>query len=85
MQAGPVSRYGVGAGFRAIGLTPRQLREHRILDEALHTADPVALITVFGMGVTTAMRYLRAAHPDGLSGDSPPPDQAAAVQPATGR
>lgn len=65
----PMSPYGIGAGFRHIGITARQLRQDRILDEATHTADPVALITVFGIGVTTAIRYIHAAHPEQFPGD----------------
>jgi integrase len=65
----PMSQYGVCAGFRHIGITARQLRQDRILDEATHTADPVALITVFGLGVTTAIRYIHAAHPDRFPSD----------------
>jgi hypothetical protein len=65
----PMSRYGIGTGSRHIGITPRQLRQDRILDEATHTADPVALITVFGIGVTTAIRYIHAAHPEQFPGD----------------
>lgn len=52
--AAPMSRYGTG--FRRVGITPRQLRQDRILDEATYTADPVILISVFGIGVTTPMR-----------------------------
>lgn len=60
---GPMSHYGLGTSFRQLGISASQLRADRILDEASHTADPVALITVFGIGVTTAVRYVRAAHP----------------------
>lgn len=58
-----MSHYGLGTSFRQLGISASQLRADRILDEATHTADPVALITVFGIGVTTAVRYVRAAHP----------------------
>ena len=37
--------------------------------EATHTAEPVALITVFGLGVATAVRYIHAAHPDRFPSD----------------
>ncbi|MGH3814238.1 MAG: hypothetical protein ACRDUV_17610 [Pseudonocardiaceae bacterium] len=60
----PMSRYGLTTPFRTLGVNARQLRSDRILDEARHTADPVQLIRVFGLGVTTAVRYIRAAHPD---------------------
>jgi hypothetical protein len=52
-----------------LGITPNQLRTDRILDEAHHTADPVQLIRVFGLGTTTAIRYVRAAHPDRFTSD----------------
>lgn len=61
---GPISRYGLGRPFRELGITARQLRADRILDEARHTADPVQLMRVFGLGVTTAVGYVRFAHPD---------------------
>ncbi|MEV7043904.1 hypothetical protein [Amycolatopsis sp. NPDC051061] len=64
-----MSRYGLGAPFRQLGVTARQLRTDRILDEAHHTADPVQLIRVFGLGVTTAVSYVRAAHPDRFATD----------------
>ena len=41
-----------------------QLRRDRILDEARHTADPVHLMTVFGVTTRTAMTYVQAAHPE---------------------
>ncbi|MCQ1579269.1 tyrosine-type recombinase/integrase [Streptomyces parvus] len=47
-----------------IGLQPGRLRMDRILDEATHTEDPVHLIRLFGLSPITAMRYVRAAHPD---------------------
>ncbi|MFJ7219389.1 hypothetical protein [Amycolatopsis sp. NPDC098790] len=65
----PMSRYGLGAPFRQLGITARQLRTDRILDEAHHTADPVQLMRVFGLGVTTAVSYVRAAHPDRFAAD----------------
>jgi hypothetical protein len=65
----PISPYGLGAAFREIGISARQLRADRILDEAHHTADPLQLMRVFGLGVTTAVRYVRAAHPDRYTPD----------------
>lgn len=59
----PVSRHYITRPFREIGLTARQLRVDRILDEATQTGDPVTLMTVFGIGNTTAVRYVRTAHP----------------------
>jgi hypothetical protein len=40
-----------------LGVSPSQLRQDRILDEARHTADPVRLMRVFGICGTTAMKY----------------------------
>ncbi|GAA3132633.1 hypothetical protein GCM10020255_006800 [Rhodococcus baikonurensis] len=59
----PVSRHYITRPFREIGLTAGQLRVDRILDEATQTGDPVRLMTVFGIGNTTAVRYVRTAHP----------------------
>ncbi|MGW0662193.1 site-specific integrase [Streptodolium elevatio] len=50
--------------FKAIGLNASQLRRDRILDEAVHSADPVHLMRVFGIGSETALQYVRAAHPE---------------------
>jgi hypothetical protein len=46
------------------GLTMRQLRQDRILHEALETADPLRLMRLFGISDGTAMRYIAAAHPE---------------------
>jgi hypothetical protein len=46
------------------GITLRQLRQDRILDEAAITADPLRLIRLFGITEATAMRYITAAHPE---------------------
>ena len=54
----------IEAIFTPLGLTPGQLRRDRILDEASHTADPVHLMTVFGISAKTAMNYIQAAHPE---------------------
>jgi hypothetical protein len=59
-----MSRYGITGMFTPLGMTPRQLRVDRILDEAHHTADPVHLMRVFGIGKTTAIKCVRTAHPD---------------------
>ncbi|WP_207843916.1 tyrosine-type recombinase/integrase [Williamsia soli] len=59
----PMSPYGLTTGFRIIGIGAGTLRADRIFDEAAHTSDPVRLMNVFGIGVTTAVRYVRAAHP----------------------
>ena len=58
-----VSRHYITKPFRIVGISARQLRVDRILDEAAQTGDPVALMTVFGIGNTTAVRYVRTAHP----------------------
>ncbi|MFA3899726.1 integrase [Rhodococcus sp. 5A-K4] len=59
----PGSRHYITRPFRDLGITARELRVDRILDEAAHSGDPVALMTVFGIGTTTAVRYVRTAHP----------------------
>ncbi|MET7802110.1 hypothetical protein [Streptomyces decoyicus] len=33
-----------------------------VIDEARHTADPVHLVRVFGVSISTAMKYLHTAH-----------------------
>ncbi|WP_328786525.1 hypothetical protein [Streptomyces sp. NBC_00273] len=56
--------------FDPAGVTLRAVRADRILDEARETEDPVHLVRVFGISVTTAMKYIHAAHPHGAG---PPP------------
>nr|WP_138968746.1 hypothetical protein [Streptomyces sp. YIM 121038] len=46
------------------GVTPEGLRQDRILNEALETADPLKLMRLFGITERTAMRYVKAAHPE---------------------
>ncbi|MFH9967663.1 hypothetical protein ACH4PR_40930 [Streptomyces mirabilis] len=46
------------------GLTLDGLRQDRILNEARISADPLRLMRLFGIGDTTAMRYIAAAHPE---------------------
>jgi site-specific recombinase XerC len=60
----PISPLTISVPLRRLGHSARQLRADRILHEARHSADPVALIRIFGVSVTTAMRYLTAAHPE---------------------
>jgi len=60
----PVSGLVITLIFEPLGLSPSKLRQDRILDEARHTADPVHLMTVFGIAAATAMRYVYAAHPE---------------------
>ncbi len=50
--------------FRCLGINTEQVRIDRILDEARATADPVHLMTVFGITEDTAMDYLASAHPE---------------------
>ncbi|WP_406004902.1 hypothetical protein OG440_01055 [Streptomyces sp. NBC_00637] len=49
--------------FERVGMPARKLRQDRIYDEARHTADPVHLMRLFGIGKSTAMKYV-AAHSD---------------------
>ena len=58
-----MSPYGLTTVFRRVGISASKLRADRIYDEAIHTADPVVLMKVFGIRVTSAVRYVRAAHP----------------------
>jgi hypothetical protein len=60
----PVAHSAIEAIFTPLGLSPGKLRCDRILDEARHTADPVHLMTVFGITAKTAMTYVQAAHPE---------------------
>ncbi|TPQ21250.1 hypothetical protein [Streptomyces sporangiiformans] len=41
----------------------RAFRADRILDEARETEDPVHLVRIFGISITTAMKYIHTAHP----------------------
>ncbi|MET8763553.1 hypothetical protein [Lentzea sp. NPDC004782] len=45
----------------------------RILDEAVHAADPVQLMRVFGLGASASVRYVRAAHPEKFHRDPASP------------
>jgi hypothetical protein len=60
----PIAPTVLDAIFGELGLTPSQVRQDRILDEATHTADPVHLMRVFGLSTHPAMKYVQAAHPD---------------------
>jgi hypothetical protein len=60
----PIAPTVIDAIFQKLGLSPSQLRQDRILDEAAHTADPVHLMRVFGLTAKPAMRYVQAAHPE---------------------
>lgn len=59
----PVAPTVLDAIFGELGLTPSQVRQDRILDEARHTDDPVHLMRVFGLSAHPAMKYIQAAHP----------------------
>lgn len=64
-EAGPkMSTEVTKTVFERVGISARKLRGDRIYDEARHTADPVHLMRLFGLGTTTAMKYITAAHPD---------------------
>lgn len=60
----PISSMVMTDIFRPLGLSPSKLRQDRILDKAMHTADPVHLMRVFGISAKTAMKYVYAAHPE---------------------
>lgn len=55
---------GMLRGVLPMGVTLSGLRQDRILNEALETADPLKLMRLFGITEQTAMRYVRAAHPE---------------------
>ncbi|MDV9187784.1 hypothetical protein R6L23_06080 [Streptomyces sp. SR27] len=59
----PISADYVSRRFDPAGLTLRAVRADRILDEARETEDPVHLVRVFGISITTAMKYIHTAHP----------------------
>ncbi|MFK0114206.1 hypothetical protein [Streptomyces sp. NPDC091217] len=60
----PVSYCALRRAFDLTGITPRQMWNDRVLDEARLTADPVHLVHLFGIHPGTAVRYVQAAHPD---------------------
>lgn len=60
----PIAHTVTDAIFQRLGISPGKLRRDRILDEAHHTADPVHLMRVFGIGSKAAMTYVQAAHPE---------------------
>ncbi|KOU22737.1 hypothetical protein ADK52_20160 [Streptomyces sp. WM6372] len=60
----PVSHCALRRAFDHTGITPRQMRSDRVLDEARQTADPVHLVHLFGIHPGTAVRYVHTAHPD---------------------
>ncbi len=50
------------------GLTLAGLRQDRILNEAVETADPLRLMRLFGIKEATAMHYFTVAHPERMAG-----------------
>ncbi|WP_237408932.1 hypothetical protein [Streptomyces sp. M2CJ-2] len=59
-----ISSTTIGKVFTATGLPMQTLRQDRILHEAFETEDPLHLMRLFGINDTTAMRYIKAAHPE---------------------
>jgi hypothetical protein len=58
----PVSRFWMDRLFRDLPVTSEQLRDDRIVEEALAgRADPLHLAAVFGFGPRTGLRYAQAA------------------------
>lgn len=60
----PIGTTTFSTVFRPTGLAMPTLRQDRIRDEAFDVDDPLHLIRLFGISVETAMRYIRAAHPE---------------------
>ena len=61
----PVSPLWPATRFRNLPTTPGQLRQDRILEEALATgADPLHLTAMFGFTAETALRYARVVAPE---------------------
>ena len=55
-EAGPkISAEVTKTVFERVGISASRLRQDRIYDEARHTADPVHLIRMFGLAMSTAM------------------------------
>jgi len=58
----PVSRFWMNRLFRRLPVTAAQLRDDRIIEEALAgRPDPLHLAAVFGFGPRTGLRYAQAA------------------------
>jgi hypothetical protein len=64
-----VSTFALKKFFTAVGIRPQKLRIDRLLDEAHYTADPVHLMRAFGISATTAIKYVKAAHPERFTVD----------------
>lgn len=69
----PMSRSGIESMFAPLGISARKLRVDRILDEARHTADPVHLMRIFSITAGSAIKYVRAAHPERFTIDPTAP------------
>lgn len=63
----PITTVHVHQLLQRLGVSATQLRMDRILHEARVTADPVHLVRLFGISITTAMNYLHTAHPDRIA------------------
>jgi len=67
----PVSVFWMNRLFRGLPVTAEQLRDDRIVEEALAgRADPLHLAAVFGFGPRTGLRYAQAALPGPLPATS---------------
>jgi hypothetical protein len=65
----PASRFWMSRLFQSLPVTAEQLRDDRIVEEALSgRADPLHLAAVFGFGSRTGLRYVQAACPGPLPG-----------------
>ena len=63
--------------FRGLPVTAAQLRDDRIVEEALAgRADPLHLAAVFGFGPRTGLRYAQAARHTGEPADAHPSQSA---------
>jgi len=74
----PVSVFWMNRLFRGLPVTAEQLRDDRIVEEALAgRADPLHLAAVFGLGPRTGLRYAQAARPGPLPATSVSDDESA--------
>ncbi|MEU1123295.1 hypothetical protein ABZ371_06845 [Streptomyces sp. NPDC005899] len=55
------------------GLTLAGLRQDRILNEAVETADPLRSMRLYGSKEATAMPYVTAVHPERTARPGPAP------------
>ena len=69
----PASQFWMSRLFRRLPVTAAQLRDDRIVEEALAgRADPLHLAAVFGFGPRTGLRYAQAASATGEPADAHP-------------